>query len=202
MFEPEGVYHIYNRANGAEDLFREEKNYPYFLEKYFSYISPVAETFAWCLMPNHFHLMIKIRTIEEVAANLKRDPTGFENLSGLVSQQFSNLFNGYTKAINKVYERHGSLFQRPFKHKKVVGDAYFTQLVLYIHNNPVKHGFVRRMQDWPHSSYHQYIGTPTLAGLGNLSGLVNTNVVIDWFGSPEQFKKAHESVGALRSVFE
>ena len=46
MFEPEGVYHIYNRANGAEDLFREEKNYAYFLEKYFSYISPIAETFA------------------------------------------------------------------------------------------------------------------------------------------------------------
>lgn len=176
MFEEERVYHIYNRANGAEDLFREEKNYAFFLEKYFGYISPVAETFGWCLMPNHFHLMIRIRTGAEIA-NLKPnqpDLTGFRNLSGLVSQQFSNLFNAYTKAVNKTYERHGSLFQRPFKHKEVASDAYFTQLVLYIHHNAVKHGFVTDVRDWPHSSYHQYISAPNLTRFQNLSGL-NTN---------------------------
>lgn len=151
-------------------------------------------------MPNHFHLMIKIRTIEEAAANLKRPVTSVENLSGVVSQQFSNLFNAYTKAVNKVYERRGSLFQRPFKHKKVVNDAYFTQLVLYIHNNPVKHGFVRRLEDWPHNSYHQYISNfSNLSGFENLTGL---NVVTDWFGSPEHFKKAHEGAANLRSVFD
>lgn len=196
MFETGAVYHIYNRANGAENLFREQKNYAFFLAKYFDHIHPVVETFAWCLLPNHFHLMLRIRPEAEIA---KRGLTGFQNLSGLVSQRFSNLFNAYTKAINKTYERHGSLFQRPFKHKEVDSDAYFGQLVLYIHQNPVKHGFVTDLRDWPHSSYHQYASN--LTGFENLSGL-DMNVVLDWFGSLEEFKRAHETSGALRSVFE
>lgn len=156
MFEAEAVYHIYNRANGNEDLFREEKNYYFFIEKYLLYIHPVAQTFACSLMPNHFHFMIRVRKEAEIQE--QPNLTGFQNLSGLVSQQFSNLFNSYTKAINKTYSRHGSLFQRPFKQKEVTSDAYFTQLVLYIHNNAVKHGFVKNLHDWPYSSYHFLAG--------------------------------------------
>ncbi len=85
---PEGTYHIYNRANGNESLFFREDNYLYFLEKYKEYISPVAETFCYCLMPNHFHFLIRIKSENEL-----RDPfkiaesnlRGFENLSGLLS---------------------------------------------------------------------------------------------------------------------
>jgi len=75
MLAPEDVYHIYNCANGTENLFREERNYHFFLEKYFKYAHPIAETFAYCLMPNHFHIMVRIRSEEDL--------TGFENLSGL-----------------------------------------------------------------------------------------------------------------------
>ncbi|MBD0287331.1 MAG: hypothetical protein ICV79_18180, partial [Flavisolibacter sp.] len=91
MLEAEKVYHIYNQANGNENLFREERNYPFFLERYKTHLQPVARTYAWCLMPNHFHLMIRIRKEEEIVADL----TGFGNLSGLVSQRFSSLFNAY-----------------------------------------------------------------------------------------------------------
>jgi len=59
--QPSRFYHIYNHANGSENIFRDAENYRFFLEKYELYISPVAETFAWCLMPNHFHLLIQIR---------------------------------------------------------------------------------------------------------------------------------------------
>src|SRR5690554_5163811 len=64
----EKYYHIYNHANGDENLFREQKTYEYFLEKYKKHISPIAETIAWCLMPNHFHLLVKIKTEEEIVA--------------------------------------------------------------------------------------------------------------------------------------
>lgn len=62
LFEPDQVYHIYNRANGNENLFRESRNYRFFLQKYFAYINPVAETYAYCLLPNHFHAMIRVRS--------------------------------------------------------------------------------------------------------------------------------------------
>lgn len=200
MLEPSSVYHIYNCANGEENLFREEKNYIFFLEKYFQYIFPVAETYAYCLLKNHFHAMVRIREEEEL---LKRNLSGFQNLTGFVSKQFSNFFNAYAKAFNKEYGRRGSLFQRPFKKKEITSDAYFTQLVLYIHNNPVKHGFVKNLYEWPHSSIHLYQSyNPDLTGLLNLSGLVNTKEVIDWFGGIEWFRKSHEEIVPAESEFE
>jgi REP element-mobilizing transposase RayT len=70
--QPDTSYHIFNHANGFENVFREAENYRYFLEKYRLYISPIAETYAWCLMPNHFHLVVRIRkrnVIEKLILN-------------------------------------------------------------------------------------------------------------------------------------
>ncbi len=188
MLEPENIYHLYNRANGSENLFREEKNYSFFLERYFRYIDPIAETFAYCLMPNHFHVMVRIRKSEEIIINLSRLPSSNENLAGLVSKQFGNLFNSYAKAYNKMYKRNGSLFQRPFKCKKVEHSSYFTQLILYIHNNPIKHGFVKTAMDWPHSSIHQFLQPNNKTESG---AKLNKIEVIDWFGDIHQFKIIH-----------
>src|ERR1035437_39957 len=62
--EPEKYYHIYDHSCGSDNLFRIEENYQYFLKKYAAYLSPVFETFAYCLMPNHFHLLIKVKSEE------------------------------------------------------------------------------------------------------------------------------------------
>lgn len=152
-FEPEIVYHVYTHANGNENLFRSEENYHYFLKQYANYIYPVAATYAYCLMPNHLHLMIGIRNEAELLDFVRKkknnpDLQGFENLGGLstvISQQFSNLFNAYTKAYNKRYNRRGSLFIPNFKRRAVKEENYFTKLIAYIHNNPVKHGFVKEL---------------------------------------------------------
>jgi REP element-mobilizing transposase RayT len=137
-------YHIYNRGIDSCNLFREPDNYEHFLALYDKYISPVAETFAWVLMRNHFHLLIRVKEEDDV-----RNLTGFENLSGLKSrnglkpphQHFSNLFNAYAKAFNKRFSRHGSLFERPFNRKRIDNERYLKHVILYIHNNPVHHGF-------------------------------------------------------------
>src|SRR5512133_2779493 len=92
-------YHIYNRGIDSCNLFQETDNYEYFFSLYDKYLSSVAETYAWVLMPNHFHILVRVKKEEEIASlNL----TGFENLSGLKPphQYFSNLFNAYTKAFN------------------------------------------------------------------------------------------------------
>lgn len=193
--EPGQMYHIWTHANGSENLFREAENYRYFLEKYVYYIHPVAETFAYCLMPNHLHLMVRVRDEEEV---LERDIdlTGFENLSGLISKRFSNLFNAYTKAYNKKYDRMGSLFKRAFRRKRINSDQYFSQLIIYIHNNPVHHGFVKNAIDWPYSSWHAY--------MTNKNTKINRDEGLQWFGGKEAFEKIHQDMGSENfvSVFE
>jgi putative transposase len=153
LLTPGEIYHVYNHANGNENLFREARNYPYFLDKCLKYLTPVAELYAYCLLPNHFHFLLKVK--EEGVLNRQ----GFENLEGCeryVSRQFSNLFNSYSKSINKAYNRMGSLFVPRFKRKLISSDDQFRQTFLYIQLNAVKHGFVKHEDDWPYSSVHYF----------------------------------------------
>ncbi len=200
IFEAETVYHVYTHANGSENLFREEENYLYFIQRYANYIDPVAATYAYCLMPNHLHLMIRIRSEEEVLAFVRRKKPilqGFQTLGGfsnVISRQFSHLFNGYTQAYNKRYERRGSLFIPNFKRKSVCEEAYFARLVAYIHNNPVKHGFAKDLFDWPHSSIHAY--------LFDKPSRLDRRCLADWFGDRTALLKFHQDMTAFQdSVF-
>jgi REP element-mobilizing transposase RayT len=147
-------YHIYNRGVNRENLFVEERNYRYFLQLYARHIEPIAETYAYCLLRNHFHFLVWIKDLTD-RANLRFAP----DLSGLKkpSQYFSNLFNAYTKAFNKAYDRTGTLFQRPFGRIAVTSDDYLAWLVVYIHQNPRKHGFVDDFWAWPYTSYHAHL---------------------------------------------
>lgn len=177
---PSTYYHIFNHANGDEDLFREPGNYRYFLQQYHRHIDKIADTYSYCLMPNHFHLLVRIKPKEEVTTHLP----GFGNLEGvaasnLLSKQFSNFFNGYTKAFNKKYERRGSLFLKNFKRKAISETEYLTAVILYIHINPVKHAFTLNPQDWKWSSYDSFHNE-------------RLNVVNALFGNEEKYFKAHE----------
>ncbi len=95
-------------------------------------------------MPSHFHLLVGKQSKEVLVREAK-------NLIGLVEQPFSNFFNSYAKSFNRKYHRKGSLFNRPFKRKKISSDDYLTKIVHYIHYNPVHHGFVKKVEDWPYS---------------------------------------------------
>jgi putative transposase len=179
MFKPVPLqhgqfYHIYNRGNNHQALFVEERNYRYFLNLYAAHVEPVAETYAYCLLPNHFHFLVRIQ-----------DLTGLEDLSGLKlpSQCFSNLFNAYARAFNKAYGRTGSLFQRPFGRIPVTSDAYFVGLIAYIHRNPQKHGLVDDFGDWTYSSYHTLLSTkPTC---------LKRDDVLAWFEGAAGFRAFH-----------
>ena len=102
---PNQNYHIFNHANGFENIFMEDENYRFYLEKYQEYISPIAETYAYCLMPNHFHLVVRIRR-KEVIEELMR------NKNNLATTNFSSTDNffkvsfdfGKVGVVNKVGE--------------------------------------------------------------------------------------------------
>jgi REP element-mobilizing transposase RayT len=160
-------YHIFNRGNNGETLFREQRNYPYFLRLYGQYIEPVAETYAYCLLNNHFHFLVRIKDWQ----------------SSSPSRAFANLFSTYTKAFNRAYQRTGSLFEKPFKRNLVDSDRYFTCLVAYIHRNPQRHGFVDDFRDWPYSSYKAVLSAqPTR---------IQRERVLGWFDGRSGFKEAH-----------
>ncbi|MCT4603742.1 MAG: hypothetical protein N4A59_12705 [Marinifilum sp.] len=181
-------YHIFNRGINGCNLFEDENNYQYFLSLFEKYIEPIADTYCWVLMPNHFHFLVRIKDT--------KDLTGFENLTDLKPphQYFSNLFNAYTKAFNKQNKRHGALFERPFKRKLVDKDEYFRQLVLYIHNNPVHHGFCNHPIEYGWSSYVGCISSkPTK---------IKRQTVIEWFDNKENFEYYHNQVLDIEPIEE
>ncbi len=185
--QPGSFYHVYNRGTNGEDLFKEEQNYSYFLKLYAYHIEPVAETFAYCLMRNHFHLLLRVRSVEETVRvsetlTVSRDPPRSRLPSP--SQSLSNLFNAYTKAINKAYQRTGSLFEHPYHRSLVDNDCYYARLVVYIHNNPQKHGFVDDYREWKWSSYH--------ALLSHQPTHLSRSEVLNWFGGTQPFQASHQ----------
>ncbi len=186
-------YHIFNCGINGCNLFKEEDNYHYFLHLYDKYISPIADTYAWVLMPNHFHLLVRIKEEADIRA-ASTNLTGFRNLSGLeeesddtgikpLHQYFSNLFNAYSKAFNKRFHRHGALFERPFKRKLIDNKRYLKNVLLYIHNNPVHHGFSDTPSGYPWSSYLTCVSIkPTK---------LKREQVIGWFDNEANFISYH-----------
>lgn len=179
--EPEKVYHIYNRAHGSEKLFLNENHYYEFLQKYALYIPPIADTLAYCLLPNHFHIMVKLK-----------DPHFIEvpdfnevSYSSKISKQFGKLFSSYSQWFNLKTERKGGLFMSGFKRKPVEDPFYFTELFGYIHTNPVKHGLVEDAMDWTFSSIHAYALNDTSSKSGT-SMKCHTDIILDFFGGSKE----------------
>ncbi len=177
--QPGNFYHIYNRGINSCNIFTEQRNYNYFIRLYEKYIFQIADTFAWVLMPNHFHFLVKITSNSDRVQN----PVRVEGKKITPSLQFSKLFNAYAQAFNKQEERHGALFERPFKRKLVEDEGYLMDLILYIHNNPVRHGYCEKPEDYKWSSYLSYLSEePTK---------LQRKSVISWFDDIANFKYVH-----------
>lgn len=185
-------YHIYNRGINGENIFKENRNHDYFSTLYSKHIDPIAETFAWCLLRNHFHLLVRIRTCEEILQNQKEN-----EIKKIIAphQSFGNLFNAYTKAINKGYNRHGALFERSFKRKLIDNEYYLRSVIKYIHYNPVNHGFCQDPIEYPWSSYLTCVSEkPTklkrekvISIFENIEGLKISHSKNEQFDSLEKF---------------
>jgi hypothetical protein len=200
-------YHIYNRGVNGENIFVEERNYDLFLKLYEKHISPVVDTFAYCLLRNHFHIDLRVKSEEEIIETLRvssvnnrqarqgnlasqndgqsRKPLGSDKLGfDHVSRQFSNFFNAYAKTINKAYGRTGSLFQHPFGRVPITSDRQFWNVIAYIHQNPQKHGFVKDFRDWKYSSYGII--------LTDKKTVINREETMKWFGTKDEYLSLHK----------
>lgn len=185
-------YHIYNRGNNGIDVFLDNDSYYHFLKLYAKYIEPIVETFSWCLLKNHFHLLVRIKAEAEI--NIKELSCTTTEKPKIInpSRQFSHLFNAYTQAINKRHNRTGCLFENVFERKLVYSERYFQQLIFYIHNNPVHHGFVKQASLYPWSSYETVISDkPTR---------LKREEVIEQFGDVENFIFYHNQQQNLNEI--
>ena len=208
-------YHIYNRGINGTDLFTTNDNYSWFMKLYFKYIDLIADTYAWCLMKNHFHFLVRIKDEEEIIPfkplsglktaervnNIKTPPAVTNPGGGLgeerkpkPSNQFSHLFNSYAQAFNKENDRTGSLFEKSFKRKLVESEDYLKRLVFYIHHNPVHHGFSDKIIEYSWSSY------PAIVKQHKTK--IKQEEVIDWFDDIENFKFYHQQEHELEVMKE
>lgn len=180
IIEPYQIYHIYNQGNNKQKVFYSEENYLFFLKKIKKHILPFADILAWCLMPNHFHLMVYVHTLEVSGGTTSsRTPTTLPAIN--LNKSIGIMLASYTSAIHKQKKTSGSLFRDKTKavcltKAESITPSYFnsyfgTYLNLsipekeypqrcfdYIHYNPVKANLVKRADDWEFSSCKDYSG--------------------------------------------
>lgn len=183
-FVHQGFYHIYNRGNNKENLFKQDRNYLFFLNRWEKYLLPYIEIWSYTLMPNHFHFLIKVK-----------DQLSFPDNSGtnkFIENQFKRLFSSYTLSFNKVYSRTGSLFQKRFKRVKIESESYLFTLIHYIHHNPIHHGFTDDFTGWKYSSYSAIIGSDETK--------VCKKEVLELFGGRAEFIAFHNQMKDYKKI--
>lgn len=149
-------YHIFNRGINGQKIFYTENNYNYFLKLLNKYLATYTSIVAYCLLPNHFHLIIKVNDI------IKGIPPneGIIEESGIgifISEQFRRMFIAYSMAINKQENRTGSLLDKNFKRIEITEHGYLQYCIFYVHFNPEKHGYTVNYKDYKFSSFQAYL---------------------------------------------
>lgn len=158
-FEPGNIYHVFNQGNNHETLFHSRDYYKKFLSFLKDYIVPHADILSWCLLPNHFHLMLVAR--DSCAETVKSGNLYFDPLTN----GFRKLLSGYSHYFNKKYERSGALFRSKTKSKDLSDERlrlnredYILNCFFYMLQNPLRHGLVKDLADWEFSAYRFYAG--------------------------------------------
>ena len=180
-------YHIYNRGNNGDNLFYTPENYHHFLRQLDLYVGTYTRIYAYCLLPNHFHLLIQVidfTTLPDEQQRIRHGSRTIDVPEAVVSEQFRRFFSGFAKAIKVQESRTGSLFEKNFQRKLVNSDAYFTNLIAYIHRNPRRHGICDDFAEYPYSSYGRH--------LHPRPSKLQKTAVLDWFGGVSLYKQFHQ----------
>ena len=193
-FEPEEFYHIYNKSVSGIRLFREDLDYQVFLSRFNTYLGECFELYAYVLLPNHFHLLVKVksgnqlsefaRTQKTVKSKLFLDqPSG---LNDFVVDQFKRWLSSYTITYKNKYQHSGSVMMKRFK--RIQSDSIEKNIywLAYIHHNPIHHEYCKDYSKWKYSSYNTYLTTKNTK--------LNRSQTLDkWFSSLDDFLQYHSN---------
>ena len=196
-FEEGGIYHVYNRTNNRDALFLTDRHRAFFLKRFVDLLSPLVDTYAWSLLDNHFHFLIRIKSYGSIRnyylarqqhnINLTLVEGRFIAekivLNDLMEFTFKRFFQSYALAFNKDMNGVGSIFVKKFKRLSVNQERHLMQTVIYIHANAVKHGIAKDFTTYPWSSWHSFTGRN--------EGFVTKDFIIDFFGGQKAFEESH-----------
>ncbi len=182
-FTKNEIYHIYNRGVGRMDIFLDQEDYIIFLTRLKENLFPELNKkdhlpkylyrrkslppdsfhlLSYCLMPNHFHILIK------------------QNTDLPITKLVLKICTGYSKYFNKKYTRVGSIFQDKFKSVLIENNEQLLWTSFYIHTNPIKAEIVTDLNKYQWSSYPDY------AGLRN-GILCKKDLILNQFKSKESY---------------
>ena len=134
---PGKMYHIYNRGNNHDKLFYQKSDYQMFVGSFVKYVAPLADVYAYCLISNHYHFLLKVKE---------------ETESRVFTNGMGSLLKSFTNNINMKYGRRGGLYQGRYRRREVNSLSYLRMLCVYIHLNPLKHGVTEDYKTYPYSS--------------------------------------------------
>jgi len=154
-----GIYHVMFRGINGQIIFEDNEDYEKLIQTITQYQKVCEyEIYAFCLMSNHVHLLIK---------------EGKEELG----KAFRRIGASYVYWYNCKYKRSGHLFQDRYKSEVVENDQYFLTVLRYIHQNPIKAGIEKNISKYPWSSYNEYSGK---------NSICNTNFALNLFTNEEK----------------
>jgi len=167
-YEEDKYYHVYNRGANKNQIFITPDNYQYCIQLFQKYYQQYGvRIYAYCLMPNHYHLLIGQRH------------------GGSVSRFIQTVFNAYTQAFNKIFKRSGTLFQGRVQGIEITTDEYAVRLCRYIHNNPVAARLAAKPEEWMYSDYRVWVDKTE-------DPLTSLNLRDGYFKSGSEYKKFME----------
>jgi putative transposase len=187
VLHPYQYYHLYNRSNNSEIVFKSEQHYSLFLTKYVTCLETSFDTLAYCLMPTHFHFLVYVKS---------EDVDGARKNVGV-------LLSSFTTYTNLKWGRHGSLFQRHTKSRHVDDDEYLITLMNYIHQNPIRAGLAKSVEEWKFSSYRELAEIESDHGnIHPVRPRLNKELISKCFTSVDEFRKySSEAVHAVRKGY-
>ena len=186
-FEFEQIYHLYTRVSGNENVFRNDKNYTFFLGKVEKYLLPVLEIHAYCLVPQRFSFLISFRSQIEIFENLKLEAEDMseDRIHKFLMQPVSNLLNSYSKAYNKMYGRKGALFIDYIKREKIDDVELLKNVFRKIHQIPTENFSNIVCEEWKYSSYRSYIDDQKFSK-------INRELMMQYFSGKDEFISFHQ----------
>ncbi|MDD2230217.1 MAG: transposase [Candidatus Cloacimonetes bacterium] len=170
QFEKGGVYHLYNHSAKGALLFNDRSDYQSCVTLLNKYIDPhYYAIIAYCLMPNHYHILLQQLTTHAV----------FE--------PFSRIWHHYSTQYNTRHHSYGSIFCQKLQHVQIREETYLLNLCAYIHMNPVAASLADKAEDWEWSNYLEWIDKRP-------SKLFNPFFRDSYFGSPKNY---HETIDQI-----
>ena len=180
-FEPDHFCHVYSRGNNRQQTFFTAQHYLYFIRKIREQIAPHCELLAYCLMPNHFHLLL-FATPSSVGAGPVRSQPLIRGIGAAISF--------YSQGLNKERDNTGSVFQNKTKAKFLLDSVVVHTCFHYIHQTPVRAGLTGTLAEWSYASYRDYAGLRS----GTLCNHRRASELLDLPATPADFVRESQLI--------